>query len=407
MSDASQVNVRAALPATRVAPRARRQMALWLGLLAAYRGGFLKRLIGDDGTLDQALRLSADEVRATVKPPRAGKMGPDEREESAFRRILAAGPHGARAEVEPLGAARVVTWFDPEYPEALREVLDAPPVLFVKGRVDQGLADLRDLTTVAIVGARGPSPYGREMTRLLARDLTDAGLLVISGLAMGVDAAAQQEAVTARTPARTGPGGAARTSTVAVLGCGVHVVYPRENRRLAGRIADTGLVVSEFPGTVPARPWRFPCRNRIIAGLARAVVVVEGGERSGSLLTAGFATQIGRDVLAVPGEAGRRLTAGPHKLLRQGAHLCESADDVLEAIGLKDAAWSTRRAAGPAAHGPLSVVLNELEGGEHTVDELAAVLHASVAEVAALLSALEVDGLVSCAETGRYRLRRG
>ena len=123
-----------------------------------------------------------------------------------------------------------------------------------------------------------------------------------------------------------------------MLGCGIHVTYPKENARLAKQIERTGMLLSEFPGLVPARPWRFPCRNRVIAGLARAVVVVEGGERSGSLLTADFATQLGRDVLAVPGEAGRRLSAGPHRLLREGAHLCESADDVLDVIGLRQAA---------------------------------------------------------------------
>jgi DNA processing protein len=275
--------------------------------------------------------------------------------------------------------------------------------------VDDGLRDLEERSVVAIVGARSPSPYGGEMTRLIARDLTDAGVLVISGMALGIDAIAQTEAVAAAS--RRGPGLDAAAddgpcSTVAVLGCGIDITYPRENARLADRIARTGLLLSEFPGQVPARPWRFPCRNRVIAGLARAVVVVEGSERSGSLLTAAFAADLGRDVLAVPGEAGRRLSAGPHKLLRRGAHLCESAGDVLEAIGLRQAAWSRKRAAGPAVTGPLGRVLSELDSGERTVDELAAALRGGAAEVAALLAGLEVDGLVARAESGRYRLCR-
>ena len=336
-------------------------------------------------------------------------MGPDEQQESTFRALLAGGPAAAGSVVEPLRDARIVRWDDEVYPSALREVRDAPPALFVKGRIGDGLRDLEEMPVVAIVGARNPSPYGREMTRLIARDLTDAGVLVISGMALGIDAIAQREAVVARTARRPGLQTSEprrRCSTVAVLGCGIHVTYPRENARLAGEIAGTGLLLSEFPADVPARPWRFPCRNRVIAGLARAVVVVEGSERSGSLLTATFASDLGRDVLAVPGEAGRRLSAGPHRLLRRGAHLCESADDVLDAIGLGRAAWSTRRATGAPVTGPLGVVVSELDGGERTVDELAAAVHGSAAEVAALLAGLEVDGLVSRVESGRYRLCR-
>jgi DNA processing protein len=390
----------------------RRERALWLALLAANRGGLLKRLQGKRGTIDGLLALSPDEIRGRVGPARKGRMAPDDLEESTFRRLLAAGPGCVAAELAATTThTSVVTWLDDEYPSSLREVADAPTALFLRGRAAQGLRDLERLTVVAVVGARTPSPYGREMTRVLARDLTDAGLLVISGMALGIDAVAQQQAVDAWERVRRAPSLGAevreRVSTVAVLGCGVQVTYPRENARLAERICRSGLIVSEFPGDTPARPWRFPCRNRVIAGLARAVVVVEGSERSGSLLTAGFATQIGRDVLAVPGEAGRRLSAGPHRLLRRGAHVCESADDVLEAIGLKQVAWTTRRAPGLPADGPLGLMLAELDGGERSVDELAATLSAGVAEVGALLSQLEVDGLVVRVAAGRYRCRRG
>jgi DNA processing protein len=384
-------------------------MAVWLGLLAAHRGGLSKRFVDEKRSLENVLRATPDEIRAMVGPPRRGRMGPDEQEESTFRRLLAAGPSCAATELGPPGEIRVITWDDPAYPADLKQVRDAPPVLFARGRVADGLRALAARPVVAVVGTRAPSPYGREMTRLIARDLTDAGLLVVSGMALGVDAVAQREAV-ARQAAAAAPGRAGHTrrvSTVAVLGCGIRVAYPRENARLAEDIARTGLVVSEFPGDVPARPWRFPCRNRVIAGLARAVVVVEGSDRSGSLLTAGFALQLGRDVLAVPGEAGRRLSAGPHKLLRQGAHVCESAADVLEVIGLRDAAWSTRRVAGAQMSGPLGVVVSALDDGERTVDELAVAVGGSAAEVAALLAGLEVDGLVARTDGGRYRLCRG
>ncbi len=382
----------------------RRQMALWLAVLAAYRGGFLNRLLGQDGTVRAALDMDADEVRAVVRPARPARTGtaPDGQEESWFRRTLAVGPEGIAAE---LAGARFVAWDDSAYPQGLRQVKDAPPALFLRGRDQQGLRDLAELPVVAVVGTRHPSAYGREMTRILARDLSHAGVLVISGLAMGVDALAQQAAVTARLGAAGQPL-PVHVTTVAVLGCGIDLIYPRENLRLGEQIATTGLIVSEFPSRVPANRWRFPCRNRIIAGLSRAVVVVEGGERSGSLITATFAGDLGRDVLAVPGEAGRKLSAGPHRLLRQGAHLCESADDVLELIGLGRAAWTRRPAAGAKVEGPLGALVAELDAGERTVDELAVAVQSRAADVAALLTSLEVDGVVARVAGGRYRLRR-
>jgi len=397
-----------ARPATR-----RDAMALWIGVLAACRGGFISQALKavqppEDRCVDRLLDLDPAEVASTVGPPRRGRMGPDECQESMFRAVLAGGPGAARAHAARGAGVRVVLFDDDVYPEALREVRDAPPALFLRGRVADGLRDLGRLPVVAVVGTRGPSPYGREMTRLLSRDLTEAGVLVVSGLAMGVDAVAQATAVEARASGvALSSAESAPCSTVAVLGCGIRVDHPRSNRTLARRIAATGMLLSEFPGDAPASPWRFPCRNRVIAGLARAVVVVEGGEHSGSLLTAGFAMELGRDVLAVPGEAGRRLSAGPHRLLREGAHLCESADDVLDVIGLRLAGWSTRRRPGVGAAGPAGKVLSELDAGERTVDELAAAIGGSVADVAALVSGLEVDGVVARADCGRYRLCRG
>lgn len=388
-------------------------MALWIGVLAAYRGGFISQALKllhppEDRSVGRLLDLTPAEVASAVGPPRRGRMGPGEREETLFRAVLAGGPAAARAHAGRGAGVRVVLFDDADYPEALREVRDAPPALFVRGRVTAGLRDLGRLPVVAVVGTRGPSHYGKEMTRVIARDLSEAGALVISGLALGVDAVAQAAAVEARAGGGSqAPSGSPPSSTVAVLGCGIRVDHPRANSALARRIAGTGMLLSEFPGDAPASPWRFPCRNRVIAGLARAVVVVEGGERSGSLLTAGFAMDLGRDVLAVPGEAGRRLSAGPHKLLREGAHLCESADDVLDVMGLRLAGWSTRKKPGSGVAGPVGIVLGELDAGERTIDELAVALGDSVAHVAALVSGLEVDGVVARADCGRYRLCRG
>ena len=386
----------------------RDDMALWTGLLAAHRGGFLKHVLGGEHTVDWLLEQTPATVRAAAP---VSRVDAGDAEESRFRRVLAAGPACVAAELGPLDGVTTLLWDDPLYPPALREVRDAPPALFVRGGSAAFLRELGERPVVAIVGSRRPSLYGREMARLLARDLTRAGVLVASGMAMGVDAVAQAEAeetaqeAAAQLPAD--PPSPPHCSTVAVLGCGIRLSYPRENERLARRILRTGLLVSEFPDSLPALPWRFPARNRVIAGLARALVVVEGSERSGSLITAAYATELGRDVLAVPGEAGRRLAAGPHKLMRQGAHLCEAASDVLEAIGLGDSGWSTVRTPGLPVAGPLGVILDELDAGERTVDQLAAAVSASAAEVGALLGRLEIDGRVCRTGNGRYRLRRG
>jgi DNA processing protein len=203
------------------------------------------------------------------------------------------------------------------YPVLLAQLHDPPARLFVRG----GRSDLLTRTAVAVVGARSCSPYGAHVARSLARDRARAGLVVVSGLARGVDAEAHRGALDVDG------------ATVAVLGCGIDVDYPRRHAELARRIAATGVIVSEYPpGTDPA-PWRFPARNRIIAGLCAATVVVEARERSGALITADFALELGRDVFAVPGEITAGLSMGTNRLIRQGAAPLLAADDVLAALG--------------------------------------------------------------------------
>ncbi len=214
--------------------------------------------------------------------------------------------------VRDLGAD-LVCLDDERYPRALRFIADPPLVLYVKGRVEAA-----DLEAIAIVGSRAASPYGLAVAERLARELAGRGITVVSGLAIGIDGAAHR--------------GALRASgrTIAVLGCGIDQVYPRRHRGLAGEIAARGALVSELSiGTPPLGP-NFPRRNRIVSGLALGVVVVEANERSGSLITARMALEQGREVFAVPGEAGLARTRGTHGLLRQGARLVETAADVIE-----------------------------------------------------------------------------
>ena len=221
----------------------------------------------------------------------------------------------AERELEALAAlgGRMIATVEPAYPEPLAAIADPPPVLAARGRADLLLAE-----SVALVGARNASANGLHMAERLAADLGAAGLTVVSGMARGIDARAHA--------------GAIETGTVAVMGGGVDVLYPKENRALFERLLADGAAVSEAPlGTVPMGR-HFPRRNRIIAGLSRGVVVVEGAARSGSLITARLALEQGREVMAVPGSPLDPRASGPNRLIRQGATLVESADDVLEAL---------------------------------------------------------------------------
>ena len=265
----------------------------------------------------------------------------------------------------------------PRFPPLLRAVHDPPVGLFLRGDADE---ELLARPSVAVVGARACSPYGAHVARMLGRELAAAGLVVVSGLARGIDAEAHRGALEA--------GGL----TVAVLGCGVDRDYPASHRDLARRICERGLVVSEYgPGVEPA-PWRFPARNRIVAGLATATVVVEARERSGALITADFALEEGREVFAVPGEITSALSAGANALLRQGATALTSSGDVLEALGVEQAA--------PAEPpGEARALLALLPA---SADELVRATGRDAGELAGLLCELELAGVVSEQE-GVYR----
>lgn len=208
--------------------------------------------------------------------------------------------------------AALVAIQDARYPERLREIYDPPPVLFCRGRVD-----LLNTLAIGVVGTRRPTPYGLAVSERLAGDLARAGLTIASGMARGVDTAAHRGAL------------AAQGATIAALGCGVDVVYPSENRRLAAEIAERGLLISEFPMGAPAYPQNFPIRNRIISGLSLGVLVVEGAQYSGSSITARLALDQGREVFAVPGSIVSKMSWGPNLLIKQGAKLVQDWNDVV------------------------------------------------------------------------------
>jgi DNA processing protein len=268
------------------------------------------------------------------------------------------------------------------YPALLAELHDPPNRLYLRG----GPAELLARPSVAIVGARSCSRYGAQVARELAQSLAAAGLVVVSGMARGVDAEAHRGAL------------AVGGFTVAVLGCGIDRDYPRAHAELGRRIAESGLLISEYPPGVEPAPWRFPARNRIIAGLARATVVVEARERSGALITADFALELGREVFAAPGEITSALSAGTNDLLRQGATPLLSPGDVLTALGLESAPQAVPAGLSADARG----VLERLSDGARTLDELVRATELDPAAVAALLTELELAGLIAAAD-GVYR----
>src|SRR5690606_28326912 len=214
---------------------------------------------------------------------------------------------------------RVLTLADDDYPASLLEIADPPILLYVKGR-----AELLSRAAIAVVGSRNATAQGIANAERFSETLAQAGLTVISGMASGIDAAAHQGGLLATH----GNGG----STVAVIGTGADIVYPARNRALAHRLAEEGCIVSEYPLGMPAIAANFPRRNRIISGLARGVLVIEAALQSGSLITARMAAEQGRDVFAIPGSIHSPLSKGCHQLIKQGAKLVESAQDVLEEL---------------------------------------------------------------------------
>lgn len=285
--------------------------------------------------------------------------------------------------------ARLLTWDEPEYPPRLREIFDPPPILYVKGK-----SELLSRHIISIVGARRPSPYGNQMAERLGRDLADHGLVVGSGMARGIDASAHKGAIASSTGA-----------TIAVLGCGIDVIYPKENKKIYDAIAERGAILSEFPmGSYPA-PQNFPIRNRIIAGMGLGVIVVEGAEYSGSLITARLAMEFGREVYGVPGNATQPSSFGPNQLIKQGAKLVVGWEDVIEELPTPVRAELTPvETASPAEQAAL--IEEGLRPGERSlyellnhdaprhVDELVELSGLTSSEVLATLFDLEMKGVI-------------
>jgi DNA processing protein len=281
----------------------------------------------------------------------------------------------------------VVTLADADYPQALLASADPPALLYAKGDLS-----LLNRPALAIVGSRNASKQGEANALAFATALSGAGLTIVSGLALGIDAAAHR-------------GGLAGTgSTIAVIGTGADRIYPSANEALAREIAEHGIIVSEFPLGTPPLAANFPRRNRLIAGLARGCLVVEAAERSGSLITARLAADIGLDVFAIPGSIHSPLSKGCHKLIKQGAKLVESAQDILEELRWEAVVASAPHSAGmPATDGPTASLLDALGHDPVDLQTLSSRAGLTPEQLLAMLLPLELEGRISQLPGGRYQ----
>jgi DNA processing protein len=340
---------------------------------------FQRELALDPVAAAELLRATGSPRKALAASRRHGRPVPSDLE-AATERLQATG-------------ARALPLLSPAYPPRLARLRDPAPLLLVRGDVDALAAP-----SAAIVGSRAATAYGLDTAYQLARDLARAGVVVVSGLARGIDGAAHRGALDA--------GG----RTVAVLACGPDRVYPASHRGLARRIERQGAVVSEFPlGTRPLPPF-FPLRNRLISGMASAVVIVEARERSGSLITAGHAANQGVDVFAVPGPITAPASAGPNRLLRDGAYVALEAADVLRELGIPAPAGtlpSGSASAGDSSRRTASAraILDALEREPATRDELGRHLARAPEQLALDLLELELQGQVVEDRDGRWRRR--
>lgn len=286
----------------------------------------------------------------------------------------------------------LLTLADPDYPPLLREIPDPPPVLFVHGQ-----PSLLSLPQLAIVGSRNPSPAGAETAAQFATYLAGSGLVISSGLALGIDAAAHEGALAAKAP------------TIAVAGTGLDRVYPARHRTLAHAIAERGALVSEFPIGTPPLPQNFPRRNRLISGLSLGILVVEAALQSGSLITARLGAEQGREVFAVPGSIHNPLARGCHRLIRDGAKLVETAQDIWEELGalagvnvdLQPHEKSSKIDA-PANDPEYQVVLDCLGYDPLPIDILVERCGLTAEAVSSMLLVLELQGRITALPGGRY-----
>ena len=348
---------------------------LKLGLVAELTPAYFRKLLAEFGDPEAVCAASRSAL---------GSVVPNEVADAILR-----GPDTTRVDttlrwIEEPGN-RIISLADTAYPRLLLEITDPPPLLYVKGD-----PDLLNRAALAVVGSRNATPQGSANAEAFARELSDGGFTVISGLALGIDAAAHR-------------GGLAGTSSsLAVVGTGLDIVYPARNRDLAHQLAAQGALVSEFPLGIPALSGNFPRRNRLISGLARGCLIVEAALRSGSLITARYALEQGREVFAIPGSIHSPLSKGCHQLIKQGAKLVEGSNDILEELGAAVRVESATP--GKVDSSPEHVELLAALGFDPLdLDTLCERSGLTPETASAMLLTLELDGTVSRLPGGKFQ----
>lgn len=354
------------------------QKNYWIGLnlvkgIGAIR---MRALLNAFGSAENAWKASIPDLEAAGLNPRLSDALVSLRASDRLEQVL--------LEIQK-AEMTVLTWDDPEYPPRLLEIEQPPPVLYLRGQLSEA-----DQWTVAVVGTRRITAYGRQITEEIGRELARSNVTVVSGLARGVDAVAHLAALN-----NSG-------RTLAVLGSGVDIIYPPENRQLAERIIQNGALISDYPPGAAPEAANFPPRNRIISGISQAVIIVEAGEKSGALITAAFAAEQGRHVFAVPGYLYAPQSKGTNSLIHAGAHIFLSVKDVLEILNLTQVGqYQAARSVLPAD--ALEAQLYQLLGREALhVDEIRAQLDLPIEKVTGTLTLMELKGLVRQVGSMRY-----
>lgn len=350
---------------------------LRLGLVAGLTPSGFRQLLAAFGSPEAICSADRATLSRTVAPDVAAAIvrGPDaNRLQASFEWLR-----------DP--ANRIVTLADAEYPRLLLEITDPPPLLYAKGNVE-----LLNHAALAVVGSRNATPQGIDNARAFSRELSAGGFTIVSGLALGIDAAAHEGGLDASS------------SSIAVVGTGLDVVYPARNRTLAHRLVNQGLMISEFALGMPALASNFPRRNRLISGLSRGCLVVEAALKSGSLITARYALEQGREVFAIPGSIHSPLSKGCHLLIKQGAKLAESGRDILEELGAVTKTMSPEHAPGKST--PENPLLAALGYDPVDLDTLCERSGLTADSASAMLLALELEGVVSRVPGGKFQRLR-
>ncbi len=344
---------------------------LALSLLKNMGGAAFRRLIEHFPETDEIFKTDPKALRELIPNSRVefNSMRDKTHREAVEKEIMLAKKNGVR----------IITWDDEEYPDALRAIYDPPVLLFAKGALS-----LHNIFSVAVVGSRKCSFYGQKMAREISRALCEAGVVVTSGLALGIDSAAH-------TGALSGPG-----RTAAVLGCGLAGIYPAQNKKMAQMIEANGVLISEFPMTMPPLKSNFPMRNRIISGLSRGVLVIEARENSGALITANCALDEGRDIFVLPGAADSAGFRGSHSLIKDGAKFVTSAADILDEFNIfpRDAAVFIGGENNPTFTRTENRIIAFLNSSPVHVDDIIEGSKLGAKETGSILSLLEVRGCV-------------